>query len=307
MPAQIPDFLKNMLTAQYGEADTARIMDGYTRRRPVTLRANTLKTDAAHVRDRLSAAGIGWREVSWYPDALILDEAREPAVRALDLYENGEIYLQSLSSMIPPLILAPRAGECILDMAAAPGGKTTQMAALSGGAAQITACEKNYARSERLRYNLDRQGAGGVLVMNEDARKLDPFFSFDKILLDAPCSGSGTVYAPPEAGGTGKSSDTVITMELIERSVRTQEALLRKALALLKPGHEMVYSTCSVLEAENERVLKRILPGARAKVVPIGHPLSGEIPLLPVTLPGTVCVCPTELYEGFFVAKIRKS
>ncbi len=307
MPAQIPNFLKNMLTTQYGEAAAARIMDGYTRRRPVTLRANTLKTDAAHVRDRLSAAGIGWHEVSWYPDALILDEVREPAVRALDLYENGEIYLQSLSSMIPPLILAPRAGETILDMAAAPGGKTTQMAALSGGAAQITACEKNYARSERLRYNLDRQGAGGVLVMNEDARKLDPFFSFDKILLDAPCSGSGTVYAPPAAGESGKNRDMVITMELIDRSVRTQEALLRKALQLLKPGHEMVYSTCSVLEAENERVLQRILPGAKAKVVPIEHPMFGEIPLLPVRLPGTVCVCPTELYEGFFVAKIRKS
>ncbi len=307
MPAQIPEFLKNMLTAQYGAETADRIMDGYTRRRPVTLRANTLKTDAAHVRERLNAAGIEWHGVSWYPDALILDEAREPAVRGLDLYENGEIYLQSLSSMIPPLILEPHAGECILDMAAAPGGKTTQMAALSGGAAQITACEKNYARSERLRYNLDRQGAGNVLVMHEDARKLDPFFSFDKILLDAPCSGSGTIYAPPATGGTAKDNSSVITMELIDRSVRTQETLLRKALELLKPGHEMVYSTCSVLEAENERVLKRILPAVKAKVVPIEHPMLETLPLLPVRAEGTVCVCPTELYEGFFVAKIRKS
>ena len=261
MPAQIPEFLREMLTAQYGAETAVRIVE----------------------------------------EALILDEAREPAVRALDLYENGEIYLQSLSSMIPPLILGPRAGECILDMAAAPGGKTTQMAALTGGAAQITACEKNYARAERLRYNLEKQGAGGVLVMNEDARKLDPFFSFDRILLDAPCSGSGTIFAA-ERGGAA----VMISQELIDRSVRTQEALLRKALQMLKPGHEMVYSTCSVLNAENERVLKRVLLGAKARVVPIRHPMTEELPLLPAEIEGTLCICPTELYEGFFVAKIQK-
>ncbi len=299
MPAQVPEFLKNMLDAQYGAETAARIMDGYGKRRPATLRANTLKTDAASLRRRLDEAGIGWREVPWYPDALILDEAREPEVRALALYTDGEIYLQSLSSMIPPLILEPSAGECILDMAAAPGGKTTQMAALSGGAAQITACEKNYARAQRLRFNLERQGAARVVVMNEDARKLDPFFAFDKILLDAPCSGSGTV-------STWRDGGEPVSRELIARSVRTQEAMLRKALALLKPGCVMVYSTCSVLEAENEGLLKRVLPGAKARVVPIDHPMLGEIPLLPVSIPGTVCVCPTELYEGFFVAKIQK-
>lgn len=328
MTAQIPEFLREMLTVQYGEETAEQIMQGYRSRRPVTLRVNTLRTDVAGVRRRLSEAGIRWQEVAWSPEALILDEVREPAVRALDLYENGEIYLQSLSSMIPPLILEPRPGECILDMAAAPGGKTTQMAALTGGAAQITACEKNYARAERLRYNLEKQGAGGVLVMNEDARKLDPFFSFDKILLDAPCSGSGTIFAGEQSGAAGAAgaagasgaagvagvagaaglagSAVTISRELIDRSVRTQEALLRKALQLLKPGHEMVYSTCSVLHAENERVLGRVLPGAKAQVVPIRHPMVEELPLLPVEIEGTLCICPTERYEGFFVAKIRK-
>ncbi len=322
MPVPIPEFLRTMLTDQYGADTSARILDGYGKRRPVTLRANTLRAGAAYVRERLTDAGILWREVPWSPEALILEEVREPAVRSLDLYEKGEIYLQSLSSMIPPLILNPQAGECILDMAAAPGGKTTQMAALSGGRAQITACEKNYARAERLKFNLARQGATRVLVMNEDARKLDPYFSFDKILLDAPCSGSGTVSAAegtPKAGtvrGTERGSGSwpsgqeppggAISEELIARSVRTQEALLRKALALLKPGGEMVYSTCSVLEAENEGILRRVLPGAGAEAVPIEHPMLADIPLLPVTFPGTVCVCPTGLYEGFFVAKLRK-
>ncbi len=308
MAGQIPEFLENMLKEQYGEADTARILKGYAKRRPVTLRVNTLKTDAESVRSVLEAAGIRVRGVSWSREAFILENAREDAVRKLDVYQKGEIYLQSLSSMIPPVLLDPRARECILDMAAAPGGKTTQMAALSGGRAQITACEKNRVRAERLRFNLDRQGAAGVVVMNEDARKLDPFFSFDKILLDAPCSGSGTLYAP-DGGEEGEIPERAvpITRELIDRSARTQEALLRKALSLLKPGHEMVYSTCSVLKTENERVLNSVLPSAKAAVVPIGHPMIAGLPLLPAAIRGVLCICPTDLYEGFFVAKIRKA
>ncbi len=295
----IPGFLEEMLTAQYGPELTEKIKDGYTKRRPVTLRVNTLKMDPERAEAQLSQEGIAFRRVGWSREALILDGVREPDVRRLELYRNGEIYLQSLSSMIPPLLLRPGAKECVLDMAAAPGGKTTQMAALSGGLAQITACEKNKIRADRLRYNLEKQGASRVTVMQEDARKLDPFFSFDKILLDAPCSGSGTLYFPEE----GNSS---FTKELLDRSVRTQEVLLRKALQLLKPGCEMVYSTCSILEAENERILRRVLPGARAEVVPIEHPMLEEIPLLPVKIKGTCCICPTELYEGFFAVRIRK-
>lgn len=109
----------------------------------------------------------------------------------------------------------------------------------------------------------------------------------------------------PRVGPVG-AGHPAVTRELIDRSVRTQEALLKKALQILKPGREMIYSTCSVLEMENERVLRRVLPAARAKVVPICHPLLAELPLLPVTLKGTICICPTELYEGFFVAKIQK-
>ncbi len=295
----IPGFLEEMLTAQYGPELTEKIKDGYTKRRPVTLRVNTLKTDPERAKAQLSQEGIAFRRVGWSREALILDGVREPDVRRLELYRNGEIYLQSLSSMLPPLLLRPGAKECVLDMAAAPGGKTTQMAALSGGLAQITACEKNKIRADRLRYNLEKQGASRVTVMQEDARKLDPFFSFDKILLDAPCSGSGTLYF--SEGGNGS-----FTKELLDRSMRTQEALLRKALQLLKPGCEMVYSTCSILEAENERILRRVLPGARAEVVPIEHPMPEEIPLLPVKIKGTCCICPTDLYEGFFAARIRK-
>ena len=186
--------------------------------------------------------------------------------------------------MLPPLFLGPKVGESVLDMAAAPGGKTTQMAAMTGNQAQITACEKNKARSEKLKYNLEKQGASGTYVMVEDARKLDDFFSFDRILLDAPCSGSGTVEV---RDGICR---TKISKELVERSARTQEELLKKALKLLKSGHEMVYSTCSILKEENEGLLKRVLKSAGGELVPIGEDWTKELPLLPNAMPGTLLV-----------------
>ncbi len=193
MEQMIPGFLEEMLKKQYGEEIFAKILAGYQARRPVTLRVNPLKADRNTVEQALTGARIAFKNVSWYEDAMIIEDAREPEIQELPIYQEGGIYLQSLSSMLPPLFLGPKVGESVLDMAAAPGGKTTQMAAMTGNQAQITACEKNKARSEKLKYNLEKQGASGTYVMVEDARKLDDFFSFDRILLDAPCSGSGTV------------------------------------------------------------------------------------------------------------------
>ena len=296
----LPDTLSALLREQYGDALTERIIAGYKARRPVTLRVNTLRAEKAQVCSQLTEAGIAWREVPWYPDALVLPDVREDAVEALPLYGRGEVYLQSLSSMIPPLLMNPQPGETILDMAAAPGGKTTQIAALSGGRALITACEKNAIRADRLRFNLERQGASKVNVMQEDARRLDDFFSFNKILLDAPCSGSGTVQlvegAPPRR----------MTRDWLNKTVATQTAMLQKALRLLGKGREMVYSTCSILRMENEGVLKKCLKAAGATVVPIEHEMTKHLPLLPTEIPGVICVCPDTLHEGFFAAKIRK-
>ena len=294
MEKQIPQFLKEILLEQYGEDVTSKIIEGYSKQRLVTLRINTIKTNKEEVKKKLEQAGIETDEVSWYQDCLIIKNVREDEIKKLDIYGKGEIYLQSLSSMMPPIILQPNAGENILDMAAAPGGKTTQIAALTENKAFITACEKNKIRAERLRYNLQKQGVGCVNVMLEDARKLSDFFSFDKILLDAPCSGSGTMSV----------FDKNFNKELIERSSKTQEELLTKALKVLKKGGEMIYSTCSILAQENENVLKRVLAKTKTEIIPIE--MMREVPVLPSQIEGTICVCPTELYEGFFVAKLRK-
>ena len=296
----VPAYLAQLLRAQYGEETAERIAQGYAAQRVVTLRANPLKTDAQTVRERLAAQDIETSPVPWYADAMIVRGAREDALTGLDLYERGEIYLQSLSSMIPPLLLGAKPGENVLDMAAAPGGKTTQIAALTGNQAMVTACEMNKIRAERLRYNVQRQGATRVTVMNIDSRNLDDLFSFDRILLDAPCSGSGTAQL-----GSPRSKGQ-FSREFLSRTTKQQEALLHKALRLLRPGCEMIYSTCSVLTQENEEIVSRVLRKTGAQIVPLELAAFDSVPRLPVSIPGTLCVAPDELHEGFFVAKIRR-
>lgn len=296
---EIPSFLKEKLITQYGEEITQKIIKGYMAKRKTTLRVNTLKTSLHNVIDVLDKNNIKFKRVNWYNDALIIENANESDIQNLDIYKNGEIYLQSLSSMLPPLILNPQEKTDILDMAAAPGGKTTQIATIVNNNASITACELNKIRAERLKYNIEKQGAKAY-VMVTDARRIDSFFSFDKILLDAPCSGSGTLNL-----NTGISEKN-FSLNLISKSVKAQTALLDKALKILKPGCEMVYSTCSILQEENEEILEKVLSKNKAKIVPIDFE-SKDLPSLPTRIMGTLCVAPNELYEGFFIAKIKKN
>lgn len=100
--------------------------------------------------------------------------------------------------------------------------------------------------------------------------------------------------------------EKTFTKKLIDKSTASQLALLKKALNILKPGHEMVYSTCSILSCENERIIEKALKVAKAKIVPIEFKGKDSLPQLPTTIKGTLCVMPTNLYEGFFIAKIQK-
>lgn len=286
-------WLKEKLYLQYG-ALAAEIERGYATNRRTTFRVNSLNTDSARVESELRGAGLSFRRVDWYPEAYLLQEGTERDLSALPCYREGGIYVQSLSSMLPPLYLGAEAGESVLDMTAAPGGKTTQISALTGGKAFITACEKDKIRADRLRFNIERQRAPRVTVLQTDARGLDDFFSFDRILLDAPCSGSGTLDL---------NAPIRISEALVANSSKLQEQLLFKAMKLLKKGGVLVYSTCSVLKEENELVLERAIRQAGGELIPIAPPEGA--PLLP-SLAGTVCVCPNELFEGFFVAKIIK-
>ena len=300
MKNNIPEFLYNMLIYQYGENISNKIIKGYSQKRPVTLRANTLKTNISYIKNFFDNLGFKYKEVSWYTDALIMENISIDQIKNLEIYKSGEIYLQSLSSMIPPIILSPQENENILDMASAPGGKATQMLALSSNKAFITACEKNKIRAERLKYNIKLQSANRINVMVKDSRTLDDFLSFDKILLDAPCSGSGTINI------NDNKLEKYFTEDLVNRSTKIQFNLLKKAITLLKPGHEMIYSTCSILAKENEEILQHFIKSNKVEIVPIDLSQFSDIDILPVSIDGTLCICPSDLYEGFFVAKLKK-
>lgn len=329
----LPEFFEPLLAEQYGAEDVERILAGCNATRPVTLRANTLLADRTQVAAALDEARIPHHPVSWYDDAFIISQPSdgqgsiqgripESALWGLPIYQEGKVYLQSLSSMIPALVLDSHPGEDICDMCAAPGGKTTQIATLTDNKAYLTACEMHAPRAEKLQYNLRKLGAPNVTVMKADARQLDDFFSFDRILLDAPCSGSGTLMA-----GDPRTAKR-FTPALVQKSQKSQRALLLKALGLLKPGGTLVYSTCSVLACENEDIVSQCLHQMRRKgtfeLQPILETASvsaddenspqptfdarqtAAFPLLPTHLEGTMCLAPTDLYEGFFVAKIKR-
>ncbi len=298
MDINIPEFLIEMLKKQYGEELTNKIIDGYSKKRYTTLRVNNLKSTKDEIEKILNSKNIYYDKINWYENAFIIKNVRENEIRSLDIYNEGKIYLQSLSSMLPPIILGVKEKEDVLDMAAAPGGKTTEIAALTNNKANITACEINKIRCERLKFNIEKQ-ASNVLVMNQDARKIDDFFSFDKILLDAPCSGSGIL-------NTNNNLERIFTNKLIEKSIKLQTQLLAKAINILKKGKEMVYSTCSILDVENEKIIEKMLKEKKVEIIPIEYKWLNTLPLLPTKIKGTICVYPNEYYEGFFIAKLRK-
>lgn len=311
-PDGVPAFISQQVIDAYGDELAAQIFDGYAEAaaRPVTLRANTLKASAQQVAAALDAAAIPYQRVPWYTDAFVVDAPRERAIWDLDIYKQGGVYLQSLSSMLPPLALNPREGADILDMCAAPGGKTSQIAALTHGAAHICACELNAPRADKLQYNMDKLGVANLQIMRVDARKLDEFFSFDQILLDAPCTGTGTVRA-----GDPKAEKR-ITPQLLAKATRSQRALLDRGLTVLKRGGTLVYSTCSILPQENDRMLSAVLKRHRdCQVIPLDpQALAASpsdthlaLPCLPGEIEGTITVRPTRLFEGFYIAAIKKA
>ena len=291
-------FIKEKLELYYDKEIVNDILEGYKTSRLVTFRVNTIKSSVEEVVSVLESEKIKYVQIDWYSNAFIVYCDLE-CITKLDIYDQGKIYVQSLSSMLPPLFLNPASSEMILDMAAAPGGKTTEMADLSENMAMITAVEKNKIRAERLKYNIEKQGVKKVSILNTDARRLDEIFSFDKVLLDAPCRGSGTLSV------FDNSFDT-FNQELIDRSVNTQVQLLNKAIKLTKVGGYILYSTCSVLKCENEEVVNKVIKDGNVKIVKINFEKFKDIPLLPVTIDGTICVCPNQYYEGFYVALLKK-
>ena len=274
--------------------DYLEIIDGLSKKRSNALRINTLKITTSEALKRLDDLNIKYYK-SDISDFSYLVSATNKELMDLEMFKNGEIYLQSLSSQLPPLFLDIEESQDILDMCAAPGGKTSEIQMLAGNKKSIMALEADSIRCERLKYNLEHLGCRNINVMKKDSRTLDSFFRFDTILLDAPCSGSGTINILNE------KDLKAFSIKLVENSARLQKSLLKKALEVLKPGHSMIYSTCSILKMENEDVLKSVL-NKNIELLP----LDINVELLPQSIPNTYTIKPSDKYEGFFIAKIKK-
>lgn len=280
-------FYQELINIYYKDIN---ILDGLVKKK-TTFRVNNIKSTNVEIENVLNTNNIKYSKVEYFDDAYILES--EFDLRTLDIYKDGKIYIQSLSSMLPPLFLDPQSGESIIDMAAAPGGKTSEIASITNDTCLITAVEKNKLRGERLKYNLDKQGLKKYSIIFEDATKLNEFMKFDKVLLDAPCSGSGTII---------KEEIDSITEELVNRSSLTQARLLDKAISLVDVGKTIIYSTCSIFKVENEEVINKFIKEGRIEVIPINI----NIETLPSTIDGVLTIKPNELYEGFFVAKLKR-
>ncbi len=246
-PAGFLERLRKILPP--GKFDSAA--NTFAEKVPTTFRVNPLKTSINIIKGKIESHGFRLEPVSWYSGAFILKQGTLRELQQTSEYKNGEIYVQSLSSMLPPLVLDPKHGEIVLDLAAAPGSKTTQMAAMTEGKGKIIACDNNRIRFYKLKANLEMQGAANVEAMlcyGESIRKKFPNY-FDKVLLDAPCSSEGRFQAnEPASFGYWK-------LRKVYEMAKKQKKLIASAIQALKPGGTLVYSTCTFAPEENEAVL----------------------------------------------------
>ena len=224
-------------------------------------------------------------------------------------HRDGWFVVQDVSSMVPAMVLDPKPGDFVLDLAAAPGMKTAQMAEQMKNDGAIVAVDSNWERLKGLRFNLNRLGVINTLVVNADGRKFGSKKPFDKVLLDAPCSSEGVVRKRLDALQNW-------SQRLVEKKAELQKQLIQNAFSLLKENGEMVYSTCSLSPEENEEVMQFLLEkNKNAKLEKI------EIPNFKIRqglveynnrqfdsqLKKTNRVYPQDNdSEAFFVARIRK-
>ena len=279
-------FLKRM-EHQLGEEYPA-FLAALERPRAVALRYNPLKGAAP----TMDFAGD---PVPWEPMGYYYDPQARPGLHPY--HEAGVYYLQEASAMAPVSLLDPQPGEWVCDLCAAPGGKTTQIAGRMAGEGFLLCNEINPKRARILSRNIERMGVGNALVTNEHPGKLADRFAgcFDKVLIDAPCSGEG-MFRKEEAAVTDWSQETV------EMCARRQQEILASGAMLVRLGGRLVYSTCTFAPEENEQAVAAFLESHPDFVMekaeapwftPVGE---GAFRLLPHKLLG----------EGHFAAVLRR-
>lgn len=301
------DRLRRIVGDRFDEA-----LAGLSTKRGIALRANTFRTSPEALRATLESLGFGLEPIPWCPGGFYLRSGDSRALGSSGPARRGELYVQNVSSMIPPLALDLAFGQRVLDIAAAPGGKTTQIASLLGGTGEVVANDRSPKRFYRLRAVLRMQGTPNVSATcfpGENYGYTHPEH-FDRVQVDAPCSGEGRfVLSEP-------STWTDWSIEKVHRCARIQRRLLRSGLKALKEGGILVYSTCTFSPEENEAIVQDALDGYRGAVeleeIPVqpGGTLGGlqawEGRQFDPEMAKCMRVLPDAYRVGFFVARLRK-
>lgn len=308
LPEKFLDRLQRIIPQEH----LNNVKDSFNAPRALTIRINTLKVKGDDVKCTLKDNNIHFNGVSWCKDVLILDEKKRNEFRELNIVSDGGVYQQALSSAWVSLVLNPKPNERVLDLCAAPGSKTSHMAALMENTGGICAIEVVKSRMYKLKSVLSLLGVTNTTLTFMDGRRFKAEEGlFDHVLVDAPCSSEGRFHL------TQKKSYQYWSIRKIREMRKKQRGLLLTGLRALKPGGTLVYSTCTFAPEENEGVIDWAL--RKAKDVTLesiyvdesiaSYPCltSWEEKTFNPEVKKCVRILPTELVDGFFVAKFKKN
>ncbi len=278
---------------------------------PRVYRINTLRIGLEEARARLKDAGVVGEPVSAVREAVVLFEGDEAVPLVQDLLNTGCLYRQSVSSMLAVLALEPAPGERVLDVCAAPGSKTTYIAARMDHRGHLTAVETVRSRFYKLKYVIDLLGAENVVPICSDGRRFRPAEPYDRVLVDAPCSSEGRFRT------ADKKSLQYWSERKIAEMVVKQRGLLLTAGRAVRPGGVLVYSTCTFAPEENEGVIDWFLRKTGGAFQLEVIPWSDDVPRYPAVFEWRgrgfdprveECsrILPSGLFDGFFIARFRR-
>jgi len=273
-----------------------------------SVRVNTLKTTVAEVKKRLEQQKFTLKQIPWCKEGFWVKGERTDLGNLLE-HALGYFYVQEAASMIPANVLQPKPGDIVLDMCASPGSKTTQMAVMMENKGLLVANDISGSRMKPLGLNLQRSGIMNVVVTVMHGQQFSRRnVVFDKILVDAPCSGTGTIRRNPE-------TLKIWNPGMLKRLSKTQKSLIEAGFNVLKSGGTLVYSTCSTEPEENEEVIDYLLKKfSNATMEEIKLPIKKSEPILQFEnknynseIKKCLRIWPQDNNtEGFFVARIRK-
>jgi NOL1/NOP2/sun family putative RNA methylase len=232
----------------FGLQEVREMLEAYEQPPKTTIRINTLKITKEELVDKMVEKGFELKNCEWYENGLIIQNEPFP-LGATTEYLNGYYFIQSSASWIPVLALEPNPNEIVIDLAAAPGGKATQIAQLMNNTGILFCFDISRERIKSLRSNLARCGVINTICKRTDAREVATLnIKADKVLLDAPCTGEGLMAVDRSRRKERANSDII-------RLSKLQKELLHAALSSLKINGELVYSTCSTAPEENEEII----------------------------------------------------